>query len=232
MSAGAAIPFDPTTPEQRENPFDVLALARREQPVFFAPALDLWVVTRHEDVLAVLKDHRTFSSTGALKSSSTPLPREVLDVLAEGYPEMPYIIELDPPLHDRIRGLVARAFTPRRISELEPRIEAIASELIDELAPRGRANIVEAFAWPLPLRVLGELFGFPQDDLERIHHWGNDWLLLQQAASGRRAASSMRAGWSSSSATASRRCDDRGGATRPTTSSARWSPRTRTRTSR
>jgi cytochrome P450 len=180
VTTGAAIPFDPTTPEQRENPFDVLELARREQPVFHAPALDLWVVTRHEDVLAVLKDHRTFSSTGALKSSSASLPGEVREVLAEGYPGMPYIIELDPPLHDRIRGLVARAFTPRRIAELEPRIVEIASELIDELAPRGRAEIIEAFAWPLPLRVLGELFGFPREDLEQIHRWGLDWLLLQQ----------------------------------------------------
>ena len=180
MSYDTAIPFDPTTPEQRENPFDVLALARREQPVFYAPALDLWVVTRHDDVLAVLKDHRTFSSSGALKSSSAPLPREVLEVLAEGYPGMPYIIELDPPLHDRIRGLVARAFTPRRIDALAPRIEAIATELIDGFASDGRADVVEAFAWPLPLRVLGELFGFPRDDLEQIHRWGNDWLLLQQ----------------------------------------------------
>lgn len=180
MSAEAAIPFDPTTPEQRENPFDVLALARREQPVFYAPALDLWVVTRHDDVLTVLKDHRTFSSAGALKSSATELPDEVLEVLAEGHPEMPYIIELDPPLHNRVRGLVARAFTPRRIAELEPRIEAIASELVDDLAPLGRADIVDAFAWPLPLRVLGELFGFPEEDLEQIHRWGNDWLLLQQ----------------------------------------------------
>jgi cytochrome P450 len=177
---GAAIRFDPTAPEQRENPFDVLALARREQPVFYAPSLDLWVVTRHQDVLAVLKDHRTFSSTGALKSSAAPHPPEVLDVLAGGYPEMPYIIELDPPMHDRIRSLVVRAFTPRRVNELEPRVTAIASELIDELAPRGRANIIDAFAWPLPLRVLGELFGFPRDDLEQIHRWGNDWLLLQQ----------------------------------------------------
>ena len=180
MSSRAEIAFDPTTPEQRENPFDVLALARREQPVFYAPVLDLWVVTRHDDVLAVLKDHRTFSSAGALKSSSAPLPTEVLEVLADGHPEMPYIIELDPPLHDRIRGVVARAFTPRRINELEPRVREIAAELIDELAPRGRANMVEAFAWPLPLRVLGELFGFPEDDLHQIHRWGNDWLLLQQ----------------------------------------------------
>jgi cytochrome P450 len=93
---------------------------------------------------------------------------------------MPYIIEVDPPLHDRIRGLVARAFTPRRIEALEPRIEAIAAELIDGFADLGAVDIVEAFAWPLPLRVLGELFGFPEEDLARIHRWGTDWLLLQQ----------------------------------------------------
>lgn len=174
------IPFDPTSREQRENPFDVLRIARTEQPVFHAPRLDLWVVTRHDDVLTVLKDHATFSSEGALKSSSTAHPPEVLEVLAEGFPSMPYIIELDPPLHDRIRGLVARAFTPRRINDLEPRIREIAEELVDAVAPLGRADIVDAFAWPLPLRVLGELFGFPEGDLEQIHHWGNDWLLLQQ----------------------------------------------------
>ena len=175
-----AIQFDPMTPAQRENPYDVLELARREQPVFYAPAFGLWVVTRHEDVLAVLKDHRSFSSAGALKSTAAPMPPEVQAVLDEGYPEMPYIIEIDPPLHDRIRGLVTKAFTPRRIAELAPRIEEISAELLDELAPLGEADIVERFAWPLPLRVLGELFGIPRDDLEQLHHWGHDWLMLQQ----------------------------------------------------
>jgi cytochrome P450 len=180
VSGPTTIAFDPTSAEQREDPFTVLALARREQPVFYAPELRLWVVTRHEDVLTVLKDHRTFSSVGALTSASAPRPPEVTDILAQGHPEMPYIIEVDPPLHDRIRGLVARAFTPRRIEGLEPRIEEIAAGLIDGFAGRGSVDIVEAFAWPLPLRVLGELFGFPQEDLEQIHHWGTDWLLLQQ----------------------------------------------------
>jgi cytochrome P450 len=175
-----AIQFDPTAPAQRENPYDVLELARREQPVFYAPTFGLWVVTRHEDVLAVLKDHRSFSSAGALKSTAAPMPPEVQAVLDEGYPEMPYIIEIDPPLHDRIRGLVTKAFTPRRIAELAPRIEEISAELLDELAPLGEADIVERFAWPLPLRVLGELFGIPRDDLEQLHRWGHDWLMLQQ----------------------------------------------------
>ncbi len=180
MSDPATIAFDPASAEQRENPFNVLADARREQPVFYAPELRLWVVTRHNDVLTVLKDHETFSSVGALTSATAPRPREVTEILGRGHPEMPYIIEVDPPLHDRIRGLVARAFTPRRVEALEPRVEEIAAGLIDGFAGLGAVDIVEAFAWPLPLRVLGELFGFPEDDLVRIHHWGTDWLLLQQ----------------------------------------------------
>jgi cytochrome P450 len=85
----ATIHFDPLAPDQREDPYPVYALARREQPVFHAPAYDLWVVSRYEDVLQVLKDHDTFSSTGALKSSPEPFPPEVREVLAEGWPDMP-----------------------------------------------------------------------------------------------------------------------------------------------
>jgi len=172
--------FDPLSAAQREDPFAVLALARREQPVFYSPELDLWVVTRHADVLAVLKDHRSFSSAGALKSAAAPLPTEVIAVLAEGYPEMPYIIEIDPPLHDRIRSLVTKAFTPRRIAALEPVIRAIVDELLAELPTAGNADIVERFAWPLPLRVLGQLLGLPRSDLAQLHEWGNDWMLVQQ----------------------------------------------------
>ncbi|HEV7639415.1 MAG TPA: cytochrome P450 [Gaiellaceae bacterium] len=175
-----AVAFDPTLPEQRENPFSVLELARREQPVFYAEKFGLWIVTRHDDVLAVLKDHRSFSSEGALKSSPGAYPPAVQAVLAEGFPEMPYIIEVDRPVHDRIRGLITKAFTPRRVAELAPRIEEIARELVDTFAADGEGDIVERFAWPLPLRVLGELFGVPRDELEQLHHWGMDWLLVQQ----------------------------------------------------
>src|SRR4051794_19561376 len=136
--------FDPLSPQQLENPFDVLALARREQPVFYAPEFDLWVVTRYDDVLAVLKDHRSFSSTGAIKSASAPFPDAVADVLATAFPEMPYIIEIDPPLHDRIRALVTRAFTPRRIAALEPAIREAVDELLGELPAAGTTDIIGA----------------------------------------------------------------------------------------
>jgi cytochrome P450 len=174
------IHFDPLAPDQRDDPFPVLARARREAPVFYAEDLGFWVVTRYDDVLAVLKDHRTYSSVDALRSSSEPLPKEVTDVLAEGWPEMPVVIDTDPPLHSRIRGLVTRAFTPKRVAEMEPRIVATATELIDGFVYEGRCDIVERFAWPLPLYVIGDLLGLEREDLPQLHRWSNDWLSLFQ----------------------------------------------------
>ena len=181
MSAKTSVVFDPLDPAQRADPYPVYAALRRDAPVVYAPAYDLWVVTRHDDVLRVLKDEETFSSRNALRSSPRePLP-EVRAVLAEGWPEMPIIVDSDPPLHTRIRRPITKAFTPRRTAELEPRIRAIAAELLDTLAGEGEADVVERFAWPLPLRVMGELIGVPREDLPWLHERSRDWLGLYQA---------------------------------------------------
>lgn len=174
------IDFDPLSPAQHRDPYPVYAAARERAPVFFAERFGFWVVTRHEDVLAVLRNPEAFSSRGALVSSTADLPAEVQAVLAEGWPEMPVITDTDRPLHDRIRGLVNKAFTPRRVTGMEPRIHEIASELLDGLAPDGHGDLVERFAWPLPLRVIGDLLGLPREDLEELHRRGTDWLVLQQ----------------------------------------------------
>ena len=128
----------------------------------------------------MLKDGRTFSSRDALTSSHVDLPAEVQAVLDEGWPEMPVIIDTDAPLHTAIRGLVTKAFTPRRVAEMAPRIEELATELLDELAPEGKADIVRRFAWPLPLAVVGEMLGVPRADLPRLHEWSVHWLRLKQ----------------------------------------------------
>jgi cytochrome P450 len=180
MSSVAAVQFDPLAPEQRESPYAVYAEAREREPVFYAERFGFWVVTRHEDVLTVLKDGETYSSRDALTSSPVDLPREVQAVLAEGWPEMPVIIDTDAPLHTRIRGLVTKAFTPRRVAEMAPTIEAVARELIDAIVEEGRADIVARFAWPLPLTVVGDMLGVPRDDLARLHEWSVHWLRLKQ----------------------------------------------------
>lgn len=173
--------FDPLDPAQRADPYPTYARLRRERPVFYAPAYDLWVVTRYDDVLAVLKDDETFSSSIALHSSPHEPPPEVRERMREGWPEMPIIVEADPPLHTRIRRPITRAFTPRRVAELEPRVRTIVDELLDGLAGAGEAEIVARFAWPLPLRVIGELVGVPGDDLPWLHERSRDWLSTYQA---------------------------------------------------
>jgi cytochrome P450 len=176
----AAIEFDPLAPQQRESPYAVYADARDRAPVFYAERFGFWVVTRHEDVITVLKDGETYSSRDALTSSPVELPREVQAVLDEGWPEMPVIIDTDAPLHTRIRGLVTKAFTPRRVAQMAPTIERVASGLIDEIEADGSADIVARFAWPLPLTVVGDMLGVPREDLARLHEWSVHWLRLKQ----------------------------------------------------
>jgi cytochrome P450 len=176
----AAIEFDPLSPEQRESPYAVYASARESAPVFYAERFGFWVVTRHADVLSVLKDGETYSSRDALTSSPVELPPEVQAVLDEGWPGMPVIIDTDAPLHTRIRGLVTKAFTPRRVAAMAPTIERVASELLDAIAADGGADIVARFAWPLPLTVVGDMLGVPRDDLGRLHEWSVHWLRLKQ----------------------------------------------------
>ena len=175
-----AVEFDPLSPEQRENPYAVYATARESAPVFYAERFGFWVVTRHADVLTVLKDGETYSSRDALTSSPVELPPEVKSVLDGGWPDMPVIIDTDAPLHTRIRGLVTKAFTPRRVAAMAPTIERVASGLLDDIAADGRADIVARFAWPLPLTVVGDMLGVPRDDLGRLHAWSVHWLRLKQ----------------------------------------------------
>ncbi|MBM3677968.1 MAG: cytochrome P450, partial [Actinobacteria bacterium] len=179
-SSGRLPDYDPLSAAQRADPYGFYARARAEAPVLYSERLGFWLVTRYEDVLGILRNPSDFSSRGALVSSTADEAPEVLAILAEGTPEMPIITDTDPPLHDRLRGLVNRAFTPRRVAELEPLVVETATELIDGVAAAGRADLVERFAWPLPLRVVGGMMRLPPADLETLHRWGNDWLALQQ----------------------------------------------------
>lgn len=171
--------FDPLSPEQLADPYPLYARLRHEHPVFYAERFDFWIVSRYEDVLAVTKDHASFSSVNALTSIEPP--PEVQAALAEGYPEMPIITACDPPLHDLIRGFVNKTFTPRRTEGMEPVIRAVATELLDGFAGDGRADVVDRFAWPLPLIVIGDMVGVPREDLDFIHVWTDEWLKMLQS---------------------------------------------------
>lgn len=177
---GIAPDLDPLSCGWLFDPYPLLRRARSEEPVFYSSQRAVWVVTRYDDVLTVLKDPATFSSVDAVRGSAGALPDAVLQVLAEGIPDMPVLTASDPPLHTRLRHLVSRAFTPRRIALLEPRVRSIADGLLDEFAGEGSADIIGRFGWPLPLLVIGEMLGLPREELKPLHDWSRDWLLLLQ----------------------------------------------------
>lgn len=173
--------FNPLSSAQLHDPYVFCAQARRDHPVFYSEPHDLWVITRYEDVVAVAKDHANFSSDNAVRSSLAPPPSEVMAVLAEGYPLSPTLTDSDEPLHSRLRGLVNKAFTHRRVAQLEPLIRTTAEQLIDEFCDHGEADIIDQFGWSLPLAAIAAILDVPQEDLPDLHVWSYHWLQLLQA---------------------------------------------------
>jgi len=171
--------FDPTSAPWRDDPHPALAEFRREQPVFHCPAQNAWVVSRYKDVAAVVSDAGRFSSADVLKQFHELCPA-AREVLARGYQldELRSLIMLDAPDHARLRRVVASAFTPRRVAGLEPRIRAVAHELVDAFAAGDEVDLIAHFAYPLPLLVILELLEIPAADREAIKRWGDDRVSL------------------------------------------------------
>jgi cytochrome P450 len=155
--------------EFKADPFPFYARLRAEQPVCrvdlpLLPGIrEAWLVTRYDDVVAVLKDPRFAKSREHsakkpwLPAFAKPLERNMLD--------------LDEPDHGRLRTLVHKAFTPAMMDRLGVRIQEIADQLLDAVEPKSRMDLVRDYALPLPLTVIAELLGIPSGDRERFHRW-------------------------------------------------------------
>jgi cytochrome P450 len=157
--------------------YGTFAQMRKHDPVFCQPGLDgetpIWWVTRYEDAEAVLLDDERFVRDYRLALS----PEQLAEVDA-GLPEsMAFIdsnmLNRDGDDHRRLRRLVSKAFTPRIIEQLRPRIQEIADELIDPVVADGEMELVSTFAFPLPITVIAELLGVPPADRDRFREWSD-----------------------------------------------------------
>ncbi|MEV3856903.1 cytochrome P450 [Streptomyces sp. NPDC050095] len=141
------------------NPYPVYEALRRRGPVHHVrtpgpgPSEELWLIVGHEAARAAFTDPRLVKSP----------PWGFEDALIGRH-----LLFADPPEHGRLRSLVTREFTPRRVAELAPRIQKITDELLDDMVPRGAADLVGALAFPLPLVVICELLGVPDIDRDRF----------------------------------------------------------------
>src|SRR5215210_3865947 len=169
--------FDPLDPDYLADPYPYYARFRRESPVFYAPKIDFWVVSRYEDIASIVKDPETFSNA-RVQEPLHPLTEEALEGLKKGVRVVPTTSTADPPLHMRTRKHAARAFSARRVAELEGRIREVANGLIDAMIPDGRADMVHEFAFPLPASVVFSLIGYPEEDTEMLKSWCSDRLKI------------------------------------------------------
>lgn len=163
MISELAASYDPLG-AHLEDPFPFYARARRTEPVFYSPRVGAWVVTRHRDVDAVLKDDEAFSSANSLRPMRTPHPA-TLAVFADGYPPRPDHVTSDGAVHRRLRAPYARRLTAPHVRRLEPAIERRAGALVDAFAGDGEADLIGRFASPLPVQTAADLFGIEPADV-------------------------------------------------------------------
>jgi cytochrome P450 len=152
--------FNPWSPEFIADPYPFYHRLRVTDPMHLTP-LGLYVASRHADVSEILRDKRFGKDfIGRITRRSGP------QILEEPvYRSMSHwMLQLDPPDHGRLRGLVVRAFTARRIEDMRSRIQQIVDEIIDHVEPRGRMDLIADFAFRLPVTVISDMLGIPQED--------------------------------------------------------------------
>jgi len=163
--------FNPLDPEVRANPYPHYAELRAADPVHRSP-FGLVVLTRYDDCAKVLRDAR-FSADVTSNASTDGIGlfgnQDQTEARDEGFNES--LLNLDPPKHTRVRGLAARAFTPKAIEAWRPRVVEMVDEILDTIAADGGCDLVSTLAFPLPFQVISELLGMPTDERDQLRAW-------------------------------------------------------------
>jgi cytochrome P450 len=162
--------FNPFEPGYAEDPYRQFSSLRDHDPVHHT-AFGPWYVTRYDDVLRLLRD----PTLSVDMANATPGPLSLLaeEVLGESQNQdrVQSMLDRDPPDHTRLRRLVSRAFTPRRIGELRPLIERLVRERLDAAAERGSMEAIGDLAFPLPFEVISDMLGLPDTDRDQVRNW-------------------------------------------------------------
>ena len=162
----ADVPFNPMDPEFVADPYPMYQRLQADDPVHHSP-LGFWVLTRYADVIASLRDGRLIkepiAAFVAARFGIAVPPGLGLSML-----------DRDPPDHTRLRGLVSKAFTPKALERLRPDIQRIVTGLLDRVDGHGEMDLIDEFAYPLPVNVICDMLGVPVRDHERFKQWGLD----------------------------------------------------------
>jgi cytochrome P450 len=154
--------FNPWSPDFIANPYPHYHQLREADPMHLAP-LGFYVASRHADVTTILRDKRfgkDFIGRMTRRAGPQILEEPVYRSMSH------WMLQLDPPDHGRLRGLVVRAFTARRVEDMRPRIQQIVDEIIDQMEPQGHMDLIADFAFRLPVTVICDMLGIPEDHRE------------------------------------------------------------------
>ena len=180
--ARRSVILDPVDPGFYNNPYPAYHAIRAETPAFKWEHYGIWCFARFEDVNALLRDRR--------------FGRQILHVASReelGWAETPQhlrpfydfeshsLLELEPPVHTRLRGLVNRSFLSRQVERLRPAITSLANGLIDRFEGKGEAELLSAYATPIPVIVICDLLGVPADMAQQLLAWSHDMVAMYQA---------------------------------------------------
>ncbi|MCH8161432.1 MAG: cytochrome P450, partial [Chloroflexi bacterium] len=150
-------------------PFDIFKELRENEPVYWNPQDDgtgFWVITRYDDVVETSLDHESYLSGHGVFIDDSVGGSELM------------LVNMDPPKHSGLRNLVSTGFTPKMIRRMEPHVRDIAAAIIDNVVKKGECDFVTDVAVELPLQVIAELIGIPQEDRHQIFQWSNQMIAV------------------------------------------------------
>jgi len=180
--SAANVSLDPRDCAFVQDPYPLYRRWREQTPVFFWDDLGHWCFARYDDVSALLRDRR--------------FGRQILHLATReelGWPETPdhlrpfyafeehSLLELEPPVHTRLRGFINPSFLPRQIARLQPRIEHLANDLIDRFPSARKTDLIKSFAEPVPVMVIAGFLGVPEEMAPQILAWSHDMVAMYQA---------------------------------------------------
>jgi len=171
-AAAAPLVFNPFDPAFHDDPYPTYRRFRDEDPAHYSQLAQITVLSKYADCAALLRDPRASSdqtkSEEAFREGMRAQGLDPDEVVANM--TRPFLF-MDPPDHTRLRGLVSKAFTPRRVESLRPRIRQIVDGLLDDAHRRGEFDVIADVAFPLPVAMICELLGVPTEDVARFRAW-------------------------------------------------------------
>jgi len=156
-------------------PFDYYKAMRDEDPVHYDEKANIYIVSRHEDILKALAQPLVFSSGLGFQAQATADYSDEIDAYyaAQGLPKMINVVTSDPPYHTRIRALMDKAFTAHRVASMEQYITEIADRLIDDFIDKGEVEFVHGFAIPFPIFIIADQLGVPRSEFKSFRRWSD-----------------------------------------------------------